>query len=185
MERDTRQRAAIRSAIERAQRPLSPPEILSMAQAEVPQMSLATVYRNLKAMQEDGAIASVWLPGESARYEATHLAHHHHFRCNRCEQVFDIHGCAGDALHVAPAGFVVERHELTLYGLCAGCTSQKSKVERVGATHTPKTSRVLPAHTHTHAHTHGDAHSHAKTRTQRDEIRDKALARSVTKKREK
>jgi Fur family transcriptional regulator, ferric uptake regulator len=162
MERDTRQRAAIRSAIEGAQRPLSPPEILSMAQADVPQMSLATVYRNLKAMQEDGAIASVWLPGESARYEATHLAHHHHFRCNRCARVFDIHGCAGDALHVAPEGFVVERHELTLYGLCAACTAAKPKTDRSAATKN-KGSAQSPAHTHPHSHSHARSKAQAAT----------------------
>jgi Fur family transcriptional regulator, ferric uptake regulator len=146
MERDTRQRSAIRNAIDGAERPLSPPEILAIAQTAVPHMSLATVYRNLKVMQEDGSIAPVWLPGESARFEAKHLEHHHHFRCNRCERVFDIHGCAGNALHTVPRGFIVERHELTLYGLCQECASMQPN---------KKTTRASP--TAAHAHAHGSA----------------------------
>jgi Fur family transcriptional regulator, ferric uptake regulator len=154
MERDTRQRAAIRSAIEAAERPLSPPEILALAQEIVPQVNLATVYRNLKAMQEDGSIAAVLLPGESARFEPTHLAHHHHFRCNKCERVFDIHGCAGDALHTVPHGFVVERHELTLYGLCSECAPTQTR---------KRATRNVPTHNHAHdaAHEHHhESHTH-------------------------
>jgi Fur family transcriptional regulator, ferric uptake regulator len=140
MERATRQRAAIRAAIEKARRPLSPAEILTLAQQEVAQLSLATVYRSLNAMQEEGEITAVNLPGENTRYETTQLGHHHHFRCLKCERVFDIHGCAGDALHIAPKGFVVERHELTLYGSCAECSQ--------------------PGNRSTHAQTPSDRHSH-------------------------
>ncbi|TAG80187.1 MAG: transcriptional repressor [Betaproteobacteria bacterium] len=125
MERDTRQRAAIRSAIETAARPLAPHEVLDLARTTVPQMNLATVYRNLKAMQAEGIIAVVRLPGESARYEPNHLAHHHHFQCDGCKRVYDIHGCTGEMLHSVPSGFLVARHELTLYGLCDACSPQR------------------------------------------------------------
>lgn len=121
MERATRQRAAIRLVIDAAGRPLSPQEILFGAQAEVPGLSLATVYRNLKLMLAEQEIAPVNLPGESPRYESSRHAHHHHFQCTRCHQVFDIHQCPGDMSGLAPRGFTVERHELTLYGRCSNC----------------------------------------------------------------
>jgi Fur family ferric uptake transcriptional regulator len=47
--------------------------------------------------------------------------HHHHFQCTNCQRVFDVHACPGDIDHMAPKGFSVERHELTLYGRCADC----------------------------------------------------------------
>ena len=50
MERSTRQRTAIRAAIDAAGRPLSPQEVLEAAQAEVPALGLATIYRNLKQL---------------------------------------------------------------------------------------------------------------------------------------
>lgn len=121
MERSTRQRMAIRTAIERACRPLSPQEVLEAAQADVPALGLATVYRNLKLLVEAHEVTAVSLPGDPPRYEAARLAHHHHFQCTACQRVFDVHGCPGNLGRLAPPGFTVEHHELTLYGLCAAC----------------------------------------------------------------
>lgn len=123
MQRNTRQKSAILHAIEHAARPLSPQEILTDASQQVSQLGMATVYRNLKSLVDDGALKVVTLPGEGARYEATSVAehHHHHFQCTVCQRVFDVHACPGDIEHMAPKGFTVERHELTLYGRCADC----------------------------------------------------------------
>jgi Fur family ferric uptake transcriptional regulator len=121
MERFTRQRTAIYAVVAGAQRPLSPQEILETAQVSVEGLGLATVYRNLKALLEDGAIEVVQLPGESPRYEPAGQSHHHHFQCTQCARVFDVHACPGDLKGLAPQGFQVHRHELTLYGLCADC----------------------------------------------------------------
>ena len=69
MERNTRQRIAIREAIEVARRPLLPQEVLDQAQSLAPGLGIATVYRNLKALVDDGTLAVVQLPGENPRYE--------------------------------------------------------------------------------------------------------------------
>jgi Fur family transcriptional regulator, ferric uptake regulator len=121
MERSTRQRTAIRQVIDAAGRPLSPQEILAASQAAVPSLGIATVYRNIKALLDEGSIDAVTLPGEAPRYEAAHQAHHHHFQCTHCERVFDVFSCPGSLQHMAPPGFKVEGHELTLYGQCADC----------------------------------------------------------------
>jgi Fur family ferric uptake transcriptional regulator len=121
--RSTRQRSAIRAAIELAQRPLLPQEVLAAAQAQVPGLGIATVYRNLKALLDEGAVKLVTLPGENPRYEAMGHGHHHHFQCTACERVFDVHACPGDLSRLAPAGFTVDDHELTLYGRCRDCQS--------------------------------------------------------------
>jgi Fur family ferric uptake transcriptional regulator len=126
MERSTRQRSAIREAITAAGRPLSPQEVLQAAQQQVPALSLATVYRNLKLLQDAGEIQAVSLPGDSPRYEAghgEHAHHHHHFQCTACSRVFDVHACPGNLAALAPQGFTVEHHELTLYGRCADCAA--------------------------------------------------------------
>lgn len=124
--RSTRQRAAIRTAIDTAGRPLSPQEVLDAAQVEVPEMGIATVYRNVKLLLDAGEIVTVTLPGESPRYESTQHEHHHHFQCNACKRVFDVHSCPGDLSALAPKGFLVEGHELTLYGLCDQCRPAKA-----------------------------------------------------------
>ena len=133
-QRSTRQRSAIRAVIEAAGRPLSPQEVLEAAQLVVPALSLATVYRNVKALLDSGEISAVSLPGDNPRYESARQEHHHHFQCTRCLRVFDVHDCPGDLAALAPAGFSVERHELTLYGRCSDCPAPK-RAAGSGKTH--------------------------------------------------
>jgi len=119
--RSSRQRNAVQHAIAHAHQPLLPPEILALAQVQQPTLGIATVYRNLKILLDAGEVLTVELPGEPTRYESAHRGHHHHFHCSRCLQVFDIPGCPPQLEQFAPAGYQVERHELTLYGVCAQC----------------------------------------------------------------
>jgi Fur family ferric uptake transcriptional regulator len=121
MERNTRQRTAIRDAIAVADRPLLPQEVLDAAQAASPGLGIATVYRNLKALLDEGEVCAVQLPGENPRYEIAGGHHHHHFQCRLCQRVFDVHACPGDLSRLAPEGFTVEGHEITLYGRCREC----------------------------------------------------------------
>lgn len=121
MQRRTRQRDAIRSAIEAAGRPLTPAEVHEAAQTEAPTLGLATVYRALRALEEAGEISAVEVPGEPPRYERSDLGHHHHFQCTVCGRMFDLEGCPGNLGRLAPKGFVVERHEIMLFGRCAQC----------------------------------------------------------------
>lgn len=72
-------------------------------------------------MVEDGSVALVRLPGDSARYELADLDHHHHFRCRACERVFEVDGCPGDLAGLAPKGFQVDAHDVVLFGRCAAC----------------------------------------------------------------
>jgi Fur family ferric uptake transcriptional regulator len=121
MERITKQGTAILNAIKAAERPLLAQEILDAATAEAPGMGIATVYRNIKSLLENGLIGTVYLPGENPRYESSHHHHHHHFHCTLCDKVYDIHDCPGNLQQLAPDGFQVDSHELTLYGSCSSC----------------------------------------------------------------
>jgi Fur family ferric uptake transcriptional regulator len=126
MERNTRQRSAIRDAIAHAERPLLPQEVLAAAQEQAPGLGIATVYRNLKALVDEGELKPVNLPGENPRFELDGHRHHHHFQCTRCERVFDVHACPGDLSHLAPPGFTLEDHDLTLYGRCKDCAPRSA-----------------------------------------------------------
>lgn len=137
MERTTRQKTAIQAAIETAQRPLSAQEILEQASLQVAQLGIATVYRNLKSLVSEEKVHVVTLPGENPRYESNTAAnhHHHHFQCTVCQRVFDVHDCPGDLKRMAPQGFVVERHELTLYGRCPECIGAAADAPAAAAAH--------------------------------------------------
>ena len=123
MERNTRQRTAIRNALAQARRPLLPQEVLQAAQTVAPRLGLATVYRNLKSLVEDGELCTVELPGENPRFELADRQHHHHFQCTICQRVFDVHACPGDLSRLAPPGVTVLDHVLSLYGLCGDCAA--------------------------------------------------------------
>jgi Fur family ferric uptake transcriptional regulator len=94
---------------------------LAAAKREVPGLGIATVYRNLKALVQEGELKPVNLPGENPRFEVVGHHHHHHFQCRQCQRVFDVHACPGDLSRLAPRGFTVEDHDLTLYGRCGDC----------------------------------------------------------------
>jgi Fur family transcriptional regulator, ferric uptake regulator len=121
MERDTQQRRAIRAALEVADRPLSPKEVLSASKRRVRSLGMATVYRNLNAMVAEGSLVEVELPGEPSRYEVAGKRHHHHFVCEVCNRAFEVHACPGNMKGYAPEGFSLTRHEVVLYGSCAEC----------------------------------------------------------------
>jgi len=135
MERATRQRSLIRAVLAQARRPLAPQEVLEAARAELPAIGLATVYRNLKLMAAAGEIEAVALAGQSPRYEPLAQTHHHHFQCDACHRVFDVAGCPGNLAALAPAGFSVERHAITLYGRCPDCGPRKPGKRPAKAAH--------------------------------------------------
>lgn len=121
--RNTQQRAAIRQAFELADRPLSPAEALQVAQASVPGLGIATIYRNVKALVEEQWLSEVQLPGAPSRYEVAGKHHHHHFRCRICDRVFDVDACPPDLRALTPRGFRLEGHDITLFGRCAACAN--------------------------------------------------------------
>lgn len=121
MERSTRQRQAIRDVLFELNRPLSPSEVLEAAQRLVPRLGIATVYRTLKGLVEEGEVVAVDLPGEPPRYETAGKKHHHHFHCTCCGKVFELEGCPGDMSYLAPRGFRTISHEIVLYGRCSDC----------------------------------------------------------------
>ena len=115
-----------------------------MAGSEAPTLSIATVYRALKKLSEEESICPVALAGEPVRYEAAGQGHHHHFQCRQCQRVFDVHACPGDLSRLAPRGFTVEDHDLTLYGRCEDCVTPAAQAAR--------TARHKPGAPHAHSH---------------------------------
>lgn len=119
--RMTRQKAAIWHVLEASSRPLGPSEVLALTRRRVPGIGIATVYRFLNRLLEEGRLVPVEIPGQPRRYERAGLAHHHHFFCNNCSRVYELDGCGLRDPHPAPKGFEVESHEVILYGTCAAC----------------------------------------------------------------
>lgn len=121
MIRQTRQRAIIREVFENANRPLGAPEVLAGAQRHMTRLGIATVYRTIKALVDEGWLVSVDLPGEPPRYELAGKGHHHHFHCRDCGKMFELNGCVDNLKRLLPPGFNISGHEVLLYGQCSTC----------------------------------------------------------------
>ena len=119
-ERQTRQKQLIPDVLAKAGRPLTVPEILVLGQKTMPALGTATVYRAIKRLLDDNEIQAVEIPGDVARYEMT-KPHHHHFKCNGCDNVYEIDGCPGDLRRLLPRGFRADSHDLTFFGRCRTC----------------------------------------------------------------
>jgi Fur family ferric uptake transcriptional regulator len=122
--RSTKQKRLIRSIVEGAERPLSPGEVHAAALKVLPRVSIATIYRILRSLQDEKLIVAVPLPGAADRYESKVLAdhHHHHFHCDQCKRVFDVPGCGLRVNSSVPSGFAIKRHEVVLSGFCDQCS---------------------------------------------------------------
>ena len=117
----TRQRQAVQKTLDDAARPLTPAEIWQTARNYSPGLGIATVYRALRILIDLGAVEVVEIPGAPPHYERKHPHHHHHFLCDNCQKVYEVEACTSGIDQLAPAGYTVKRHSLTLYGTCPDC----------------------------------------------------------------
>jgi len=85
----------------------------------------ATVYRAVAAMEDSGYIERVGARDGRALYaRCATPSHHHHIVCDGCGRVAHADCPVVPTLEAERAdGFVVTRHEVTLYGLCPACAA--------------------------------------------------------------
>jgi len=136
-QRYTRQRRALVETLVRAARPLSIPEIVSLAPA-LPQSS---VYRNVTNLLDAGILRRVSGADDHGRIELAEdlSSHHHHLVCTHCGRIEDfdafteLEHAVEEATRRAGAlyGYTVSEHRLELFGTCPACT---------GASHHPAPS---------------------------------------------
>ena len=93
--------------------------------SEVPDISLATVYRNLALFKEQGLIISVGTVNGVERFDGN-TTPHVHFICTGCGRVVDLPGIkVPEELNSAAArhsGGRVDSCQLTFTGTCEECT---------------------------------------------------------------
>ena len=99
-----------------------------MLHAEHPDISLATVYRNLSRFKSQGIIQCVATVRGIERYDAN-TDPHVHFICNGCDAVIDLPQIeAPQTLSSSvenTSGCRVETCQLTFTGLCENCKNRK------------------------------------------------------------
>lgn len=119
--RYSRQRETIYQAVLASRAHPTAEMIHEQLRAQLPQLSLGTVYRNLRLLVEEGRLQE--LDGPIARFDGV-TAPHTHLRCRRCGRVLDLEGVPYDPAldrQAEAAGAMVESHSLVFTGLCPAC----------------------------------------------------------------
>lgn len=96
--------------------------IYEQAKKEIPDISLGTIYRNLKQLKDMGQIMELNYGSSYSRYDGV-AENHYHFVCNICGCIYDL-----DLTIEIPQERVeklikgkVTHHRLEFYGICADC----------------------------------------------------------------
>lgn len=110
------------------QNPIHPTadKLYELVRPLMPSISLATVYRNLNQLVDNGSVRKI-----SGLDGAVHYDHcvekHYHFICSQCNKVYDVPYNVAEDLEQKLKSFTgleVQSTELTFKGLCSDC--QKS-----------------------------------------------------------
>ena len=98
-------------------------QIYKTIQAQVPEISRATVYRVLESLVQLGAIGRAHHLGPAARFDSN-TGHHHHLVCVRCNRVMDFEDARLDGLPMpdrSQIGFQTMDYSIHFTGHCADC----------------------------------------------------------------
>jgi Fe2+ or Zn2+ uptake regulation protein len=102
--------------------------------AEMPSVSLRTVYQVLNDLTAMGELAALDLGTGSTRFDPT-ADEHHHLVCTRCGAVRDVF--LDDVAVEVPAaqagGFRLGRPEITFRGLCPDCLNHHPRSDQEAA----------------------------------------------------
>lgn len=96
-------------------------------------VGLATVYRTLRSLAQDGAIDMLMAPDGESLYRRCDLdTHHHHLVCRRCLRSIEVTGSEMEELLntlVEKHGFADLEHSLEIFGICPQCQAELAEKE--------------------------------------------------------
>lgn len=123
MKRNTIQRSLVFEAVNKLQCHATADEIYKTIVKEHPNVSRATVYRNLNLLSEMGDIHKIEIPGGSDRFD--HLCHDHcHVKCEKCGRLFDVdmEYITGLEKNIKnDRGFAFTGYDILFRGICPDC----------------------------------------------------------------
>lgn len=99
-------------------------DIYRSLESKFPNMSVATVYNNLKVFIESGLVRELTYGDSSSRFDAD-MTDHYHAVCDVCGKISDFEFPRLSDMEQAAAeqtGFQVGGYRLEVYGTCPSCT---------------------------------------------------------------
>jgi Fur family transcriptional regulator, peroxide stress response regulator len=102
----------------------SVPKIYEEVRETHPTVSLATVYKTLQILKENGLVQELDFPQDQARYDS-YLEPHINLVCSRCGKIQDLDDPVALELIkrvIAVTKFVPASQRLDVYGICEKCS---------------------------------------------------------------
>ncbi|HEU4560962.1 MAG TPA: transcriptional repressor [Longimicrobium sp.] len=122
-QRYTEQRAAVFRFLAGTYEHPSADEVFTAVRGEIPDISLATVYKALETLVSCGLAVKLTYGDDSARYDAR-TDDHYHSRCLRCGIVRDVPGESVEMPRVEVGdGFRVQGFRVEVVGYCPTCAA--------------------------------------------------------------
>lgn len=98
-----------------------------------PKVSLATVYRTLKALVKEGVLCELPFGTSEARFGLIQNETHYHFICETCHRIYDLPLTPKVYLERTvqkDTGHMVHRHTMEFYGRCAACCREADSARK-------------------------------------------------------
>jgi Fur family ferric uptake transcriptional regulator len=127
--RETRQRTAVAAALDEVDSFVSAQQLHLRLLAAGDEVGLATVYRTLQQLAEDGEVDVLRTSESESMYRRCSSGHHHHLICRLCRRTVEVDNTAVEQwAHrtAAENGFVDVTHVVEIFGLCASCAQNQS-----------------------------------------------------------
>jgi Fur family ferric uptake transcriptional regulator len=121
----TKQRAAVTDALAGLDDFRSAQQLHELLRARGDGIGLATVYRTLQSLADDGDVDVLRSEGgENVYRRCARSEHHHHLVCRECGKTVEIDGPSVESWASAVGaghGFTDIQHTVELFGTCAEC----------------------------------------------------------------
>ncbi len=101
-------------------------DLYDMVRQRLPRISLATVYRNLEWMTDQGMVQKIEVGGRQKRFDGN-VEPHYHIRCMECGKVDDVELQQFRNIEnrlVDERGYKVLGHRLEFMGICPVCRNR-------------------------------------------------------------
>jgi Fur family ferric uptake transcriptional regulator len=128
----TKQREAILSTLYNNPQHFTSENLYLLVKEKHPDLNIgiATVYRTLSLLEENGLVSSISLGTQGKKFEMANKPHHDHLICTMCGKIVEFENEQIEKLQKQIAeenGFVLTDHLMQLYGICSECQKKKAK----------------------------------------------------------
>lgn len=129
----TKQRLAILNYLKNTKSHPNAEKVYAALKTQIPNLSLATVYRNLKYLQKMCLIIDVGANQKKTRFDGDNSLHFH-FICNECGVITDVFDQNMINSALLQSSFPsTNKINLNIYGLCHECQAKQSYANTTSA----------------------------------------------------